>query len=157
MTKRHTQKGFTIIEVVLVLAIAGLIFLVVFLALPQLQESRRDTQRRSDMGRLLAAMTTYAGSNNGRYPTTADDFDNLVRNYLPLDPEEDDFKYPGTGRRYDWSLQNVSQQPDQQGELFMYANARCEGDGAVRDDQNSARDVAVMVYLENGKYCLDNG
>ena len=32
-------KGFTIIEVALVLAIAGLIFLVVFLALPALQRS----------------------------------------------------------------------------------------------------------------------
>lgn len=34
-----TKKGFTIIEVVLVLAIAGLIFLMVFLALPALQRS----------------------------------------------------------------------------------------------------------------------
>ena len=44
-----TKKGFTIIEVVLVLAIAGLIFLMVFVALPQLQSSQRDTQRRQDM------------------------------------------------------------------------------------------------------------
>ena len=35
--------GFTIIEVVLVLAIAGLIFLMVFIALPVLQRSQRDT------------------------------------------------------------------------------------------------------------------
>lgn len=39
-------KGFTIIEVVLVLAIAGLIFLMVFIALPALQRGQRDTQRR---------------------------------------------------------------------------------------------------------------
>ncbi|MBP6924997.1 type II secretion system protein [Candidatus Saccharibacteria bacterium] len=32
----QTKKGFTIIEVVLVLAIAGLIFLMVFIALPAL-------------------------------------------------------------------------------------------------------------------------
>jgi prepilin-type N-terminal cleavage/methylation domain-containing protein len=44
-------SGFTIIEVVLVLAIAGLIFLLVFLALPGLQRSRRDAQRKSDMGK----------------------------------------------------------------------------------------------------------
>ena len=43
--KLPNQGGFTIIEVVLVLAIAGLIFLIVFLALPQLQQSRRDTQK----------------------------------------------------------------------------------------------------------------
>ena len=37
------KKGFTIIEVVLVLAVAGLIFLMVFLALPALQRAQRDT------------------------------------------------------------------------------------------------------------------
>ena len=44
---RSSQAGgFTIIEVVLVLAIAGLIFLMVFVALPALQRSQRDTQRK---------------------------------------------------------------------------------------------------------------
>ncbi len=33
---KDTMSGFTIIEVVLVLAIAGLIFMMVFIALPQL-------------------------------------------------------------------------------------------------------------------------
>ncbi|MBS7346174.1 MAG: type II secretion system protein, partial [Candidatus Sacchiramonaceae bacterium] len=42
---KHKKYGFTIIEVVLVLAIAGLIFLVVFIALPALQRNQRDTQR----------------------------------------------------------------------------------------------------------------
>ena len=46
MLRSNKDKGFTIIEVVLVLAIAGLIFLTVFLALPALhtlpaQESLR--------------------------------------------------------------------------------------------------------------------
>src|SRR5680860_1269187 len=65
---RKENEGFTIIEVVLVLAIAGLIFLVVFLALPQLQRSRRDTQRRSDAGRILASLETYSSNHNGVYP-----------------------------------------------------------------------------------------
>jgi prepilin-type N-terminal cleavage/methylation domain len=43
------KKGFTIIEVVLVLAVAGLIFLMVFLALPALQRSQRDMQRKQDL------------------------------------------------------------------------------------------------------------
>ena len=42
MTKKDNKKGFTIIEVVLVLAIAGLIFAMVFIALPALQRSQRD-------------------------------------------------------------------------------------------------------------------
>lgn len=60
--------GFTIIEVVLVLAIAGLIFLMVFIALPQLQRAQRDTQRREDMGRLASAVTQFQTNNNGNIP-----------------------------------------------------------------------------------------
>lgn len=43
------ERGFTIIEVVLVLAIAALIFLMVFIALPALQSSQRDTARKEDV------------------------------------------------------------------------------------------------------------
>lgn len=72
--KKNMQKqsGFTIIEVVLVLAIAGLIFLVVFLALPQLQRSQRDSQRQSDVGRMISAITTYSSNEgNGIPPSNA--------------------------------------------------------------------------------------
>lgn len=40
------KQGFIIIEVVLVLTIAGLVFLMVFLALLALQRSQRDTLRK---------------------------------------------------------------------------------------------------------------
>ena len=46
------ERGFTIIEVVLVLAVAGLIFLMIFLALPALQRSQRDTQRKREIASL---------------------------------------------------------------------------------------------------------
>jgi len=70
MAKQNTnfKKGFTIIEVVLVLAIAGLIFLMVFVALPALQRSQRDTQRRNDYSMLSTAITNYMTNNNGILP-----------------------------------------------------------------------------------------
>ena len=55
----NSKQGFTIIEVVLVLAIAGLIFLMVFVALPALQRSQRDTQRRNDMSRVDTSLVQY--------------------------------------------------------------------------------------------------
>ena len=61
-----SKKGFTIIEVVLVLAIAGLIFLMVFIALPALQRSQRDTQRRNDYSMLSTAVTSYISNNGGK-------------------------------------------------------------------------------------------
>ncbi|MBQ3445316.1 type II secretion system protein, partial [Candidatus Saccharibacteria bacterium] len=62
----NNKKGFTIIEVVLVLAIAGLIFLMVFIALPALQRSQRNTQRRDDYSMLSTAVTNYMSNNGGR-------------------------------------------------------------------------------------------
>ena len=64
------RKAFTIIEVVLVLAIAGLIFLMVFVALPALQRSQRNTRRRQDIARIATAVNNYQ-SNNNRLPFPA--------------------------------------------------------------------------------------
>ncbi|MBC7943580.1 prepilin-type N-terminal cleavage/methylation domain-containing protein [Candidatus Saccharibacteria bacterium] len=63
------EKGFTIIEVVLVLAIAGLIFLMVFIALPALQRNQRDTARKTEVSKILASITTYQSNNRGQSPS----------------------------------------------------------------------------------------
>lgn len=64
---QKSEKGFTIIEVMIVLAIAGLILLIVFLAVPALQRNSRNTQRKSDIGRIGSAATTVASNNNNNY------------------------------------------------------------------------------------------
>lgn len=77
------QKGFTIIEVVLVLGIAGLIFLMVFIALPALQRGRRDTQRTSDITRLASALSNYQSNNSGAIPS--DKFGSYVSGHSEVD------------------------------------------------------------------------
>lgn len=77
--KQSEKEGFTIIEVVLVLAIAGLIMMMVFVALPALQRSQRNTQRKNDMGRLSAALTEYQGNNHNKVPS---DMNDLITDYL---------------------------------------------------------------------------
>jgi len=64
------EKGFTLIEIVLVLAIAGLLLVIVFLAVSGAQKSRRDTQRKTDLGRVAATLENYASNNNGAYPAS---------------------------------------------------------------------------------------
>ena len=61
------DKGFTLIEVVLVMAIAGLILVIVFLAVQGAQRSRRDNARKHDAARMLAAVESCAGNQNGSY------------------------------------------------------------------------------------------
>lgn len=77
MKQLKNEKGFTIIEVVLVLAIAGLIFLMVFIALPALQRSQRDTARKNDVSTVAAAVTSYSSNNKGVFPSG-----NVLDNYV---------------------------------------------------------------------------
>lgn len=68
INKQPNQKGFTIIEVLIVLAIAGLILLIVFLAVPALQRNSRNTQRKNDVAAILAAVSEFGNNNNGLMP-----------------------------------------------------------------------------------------
>ncbi|MBS7346412.1 MAG: type II secretion system protein, partial [Candidatus Sacchiramonaceae bacterium] len=90
------KQGFTIIEVVLVLAIAGLIFLMVFIALPALQRSQRDAQRKNDMTRVVAATAQMRANNRGRIPDSTEGsrtFNDVLKgNYLTAGGDQ--FKDP---------------------------------------------------------------
>lgn len=69
---KKRNDGFTIIEVLIVLAIAGLILLVVFLAVPALQRNSRNTQRRTDASNYLSAVNEFTTNNGGKVPVTGD-------------------------------------------------------------------------------------
>lgn len=68
-TKLKNQKGFTIIEVLIVLAIAGLILLIVFLAVPALQRNARNTTAKNDVANVLGGVSENQAANNGSNPT----------------------------------------------------------------------------------------
>ena len=86
---KNNFKGFTIIEVVLVLAIAGLIFLMVFLGLPALQRAQRDTQRKQDVAMVVTALHNWKANNQGRGYSTLGDSTAVPNNSV----DEDDKKY----------------------------------------------------------------
>ena len=65
---KSLQKGFTIIETVLVLAIAGLIFLMVFIALPALQRAQKNQQYKNNVSLMVGAVQNYKSNNGGRLP-----------------------------------------------------------------------------------------
>jgi prepilin-type N-terminal cleavage/methylation domain-containing protein len=69
LSKRN--QGFTIIEVMIVLAIAGIIMLIVFLAVPALQRNSRNTQRRTDASHLAGLVNEWAANHQGQLPTDA--------------------------------------------------------------------------------------
>ena len=72
MKKTHCSKtqGFTIIEVLIVLAIAGLIMVVVFLAVPALQRQARNNALSTNANNIFTGVNNYLSNNNGTLPTT---------------------------------------------------------------------------------------
>lgn len=103
-----SKQGFSIIEVVLVLGIAGIIFLMAFIALPNLWASERDADRKSKTIEFITDLKTYQTNNSrGALPNgTSDTFtlkdakssrdtDNwraFVRDYVSkdfVDPKDD--------------------------------------------------------------------
>lgn len=67
---RKRKEGFTIIEVLIVLAIAGLILLVVFLAVPALQRNSRNTAIKNDVQNVVGGISEFQNANSGSMPTS---------------------------------------------------------------------------------------
>lgn len=61
-----SKRGFTIIEVLIVLAIAGLLILLVFLAVPAIQRTARNYQRKSVATAVLAELNNYFATSSKR-------------------------------------------------------------------------------------------
>lgn len=75
------KKGFTLIEVVLVMAIGALIILVVLQAVTAARRSQRDNARKSHAGQISAALEQYASNNNGLYPGNGSGFAQFYQDY----------------------------------------------------------------------------
>lgn len=176
MTKQN-KKGFTIIEVVLVLAIGGLIFLMVFIALPALQRSQRNTQREDDLARVLTAVNDYQTNNSGKTPF--EDGKTVNANFLkryvdekteyaadkPITVCGDQFKDPD-GECYQIEVRGTGK-PNEKGKetnlttfdhtFHVYTNASCGDLEGTYDVGTGKRQVAIFFVTEGGAVaCNDN-
>ena len=153
--KGKSEKGFTIIEVVLVLAIAGLIFLMVFIALPALQRNQRDTQRKNDLSRVQSAINSYQSNNRGAVPSISSDSALATFKSSYLTVGGDTFADP-SGPAYVFTAGTVGTLPTgSSNTIYYFANAKCNGENTVAGDGSSK--VAVSLKLEGGGvYCLNN-
>jgi prepilin-type N-terminal cleavage/methylation domain-containing protein len=69
---RKRNEGFTIVETLIVLAIAGLIILIVLLAVPALQRNSRNTNLKNDASAISGAISEFESNNGGSSPLVAD-------------------------------------------------------------------------------------
>lgn len=152
-------KGFTIIEVVLVLAIAGLIFLVVFLALPALQRGQRDTQRKQDLGKVMSQVTAYQSNNQGVLPNGVWDAA-FKSNYLTVNSTP--FADPSDGTTYTFTQQSAAPTGSAVPapgvhSIFIYPGMTCGGTNGVQGTLSAtSRTFAAVIYQEQGAYYCQN-
>jgi prepilin-type N-terminal cleavage/methylation domain-containing protein len=144
--QQNKSEGFTIIEVLIVLAIAGLIMLIVFLAVPALQRNSRNTQRNSDASLLASAVNECLNNRNGQIASCNDvgnddnlgafvDTTRLSQLTAPATPGGA-AAVPGS----DTTITN---------EANIYFGARCAPDGAGPDGGGGlARDYVVLFRVE---------
>ncbi len=98
-------RGFTLLELIVVIAIIALAFGILFAVFDGILERGRDGRRLSDMSELRKALSLYT-INRGRFPvsvnpvtiTGSDEFSNLllsegVIQAVPADPLHPDFTY----------------------------------------------------------------
>ena len=129
------------------LAIAGLIFLMVFVAFPALQRNQRDAQRQQDYANLQAAVIT-AASNNGSFPTS---ISTNSMNKDGKDPNKVDYNIvmvSGAESTVPGSFGN-----NETNKVYVIEKALCTADGVPTRSNASSNDFVIFGYLENGTYC----
>ncbi len=177
---KKTNRGFTIIEIMIVLAIAGLIMVIVFIAVPQLQRNQRDNARQSIANRIKAELETYAGNNQGLYPfsTTAcgtsdtGKICDFVTRYISGKVVNKD---PSTGNDVMTGASATTGQPQAYtaaiaanipsglvaGNFEIIYGAKCSGESVVASGTAAVntRTYAVVYGLDRSTtvYCVDNG
>lgn len=135
--KQQKSDGFTIIEVLIVLAIAGLIMMVVFLAVPALQRNSHNTERKSDVSALIGAVQEYENNNNGSLPTAAADITGLAKTGF----------YQSTDIVYAKNGSAVTATPTATDKVTINTYSKCNGNALAASGATS-RNVTAVYFIE---------
>ena len=172
---RRGLSGFTIIEILIVLAIAGLILTIVFIAVPQLQRNTRDNQRQNIASRLSSELNTYSSNNQGVFPFNgapagwgtpcssqnnpqgcADWFNRYITGNVNI-------KDPKTGGNVNIQMSISPTLPVTwaASSVLISVGNKCSGEGITAGGGGGAnsKQYALLIALErtNTYYCIDNG
>lgn len=91
------KKGFTLVELLTVVAIIGILATIITLNLTEAQKKSRDAKRKSDLTQIASALETYKADNKiyietATFTDIATSLASLLPNYIasiPVDPRPD--------------------------------------------------------------------
>jgi prepilin-type N-terminal cleavage/methylation domain-containing protein len=84
MTHSRTVRGFTLIELMVVLAVIGLLSAIIIVILTSARTDSRDAKRVADLKEVTTALQLYYDTHN-TYPTVLSD---LVPTYIVIEPKD---------------------------------------------------------------------
>ena len=138
------KKGFTLIELIIAMAILAIISSFLLGGFLSSQKKARDAQRKSDLKQIQNALEAYANDHNGLYPNddsgeidgapwgsefhNPDHSETIYIKKLPEDPGSVDYYYQqtqsGAGYRLYACLEN-----NQDSDYYEYTDTTCSGCG----------------------------
>ncbi len=136
---RAAQRGFTLIEIIVVVVIIGLLAAVVTQTLAGRTDDARMAKAKQDIQAMETALTLYK-LDNFRYPTTEQGLRALVER--PADPEIRNWKADGYVKRLSkdpWGRDYLYESPGTHGEFDIYtlgADGQAGGEKADADIGN---------------------
>lgn len=142
---KKSKHGFTLIEVVIVLAIAALILVIVIFAIAGAQRAQRDTKNKDAATKTLAALEQYAGNNGGTYPAIGASVGGTYLNGITSGTTG---AAPVAG--------GANSTASAASPVIYSGNATCGANGAIVG--GSGRQAAVSYWSEAGgnAYCINN-
>lgn len=161
----YTQ-GYTLIEIVLVLALAGLIMVMVFLTVSQAQKTRRDFQRKRDLSAFVAGVAKFSTNNSGKIPSNQAELNIVEQDYAS------NAKDPSSGQNYNDVFRSISVNHDTPdvgrgpgvpavGSIYFQSGHRC-ADPSVTSDPIEGNDLSTEKFVawigmeQGGFLCEDN-
>jgi prepilin-type N-terminal cleavage/methylation domain-containing protein len=84
---KSRQSGFTLIELMVAVAIIGVLMAAGLVSFSIVQKSARDSRRKADVRALATAAEEYYFSGNASYPTATANINTYFSGALPLDPK----------------------------------------------------------------------
>jgi general secretion pathway protein G len=110
--RQATRRGFTLIEILLVVAIIGMLVALVGVAVPKYLESTRKDAAKTQIRMLETALDSY-NMKNGKYPASLDDVKEFLRgNELPMTPWNGEYQYSASSSQAGYSYEISCTAPD---------------------------------------------
>ena len=142
------RRGFTLIEIVIVLAIAAMIMIIVFAAVQGAQRARRDAERRRALDSIAGQIENFASNNRGKYPLSNDAWNTFVADYVSSGKE---FQDPGSGNKYEYA-DTISQYDDLPQCFSGFKGTSGQAGSVAYAPKSDGKGYQLKMCLEVGDY-----